>query len=861
MKPNAPWSVKGIERDARETAKEAARREGMTVGEWLSQVIQTAGDPASSDGDIVGLKTADIVTAIEFLNRRVHNAETKNAAAMAQMAQSLSQLAARLHRAPVGAESISGSSLPGDLGARVAALEAKTSDRTRIEQLKALERAVAQVAVQFDAAQRALRDRQTEADTRLNEAIKRFETTFSKENAMSAVAGVRDAVDALSARLVRAEKIASEAARLNAESARAIDPQFVEQTGNRLRVLGDEIKRGGDQIRALETSIRRMSEQIDAAEKRSAEGVQKVADTIADLRGQFEQSETPSATRADIDAAIDSVTRRTEERMARLQRSFDDMISRLDTAEAGRPSASALMPGAAGLLTVMPARAEFDSEPAPIATLRDEPESDADFRFDLDLDDEPAAEPVVIAAPLRTALPAESAEGDEDLFVAEEAPDALEDAIRTFGSFDRPRSADSDDMADDDFGDDEDDAEEPLVAAPQPAADFIKRARLQARETAEQRARETTDLGKNKRSLSPKQKAILAARARQKKLAEQGLYVEQGREAVEPLPLPAGAVVSAQPASRDAHGSKAEAPAAEKRGSALRAAARRVTTPLGLEKVVAQATARPVYTAIGVATAVLVGAAVVGLGGDRQHAHQRKPSPRGVPVRGAAVNTPTTARDSVVAPSPGQSSAPTAASDQAPTIDPRALYFDSVSKLKAATTDAARQSALDELKQAATLGHAPAQLQLGEVYKLGQDAKQDLALARLWYTRAANGGNVLAMHRVGVMLARGQGGGVDAAGAIAWFERAANLGLLDSQYNLGAIYHPGGEQATTLQDAAKAYYWYALAAKNGDAQAAQSAAGLGAALKPEERKKADAAVAAWKPTPPDAAANELAPDA
>lgn len=43
-----PWSVKGIETDTRETAKEAARRAGMTVGQWLNAVIQQS---ASELGD------------------------------------------------------------------------------------------------------------------------------------------------------------------------------------------------------------------------------------------------------------------------------------------------------------------------------------------------------------------------------------------------------------------------------------------------------------------------------------------------------------------------------------------------------------------------------------------------------------------------------------------------------------------------------------------------------------------------------------------------------------------------------------------------------------------------------------------
>lgn len=40
MKPSSPWSVKGVEPEAREAAKMAARRAGMPVGAWLSHTIR-----------------------------------------------------------------------------------------------------------------------------------------------------------------------------------------------------------------------------------------------------------------------------------------------------------------------------------------------------------------------------------------------------------------------------------------------------------------------------------------------------------------------------------------------------------------------------------------------------------------------------------------------------------------------------------------------------------------------------------------------------------------------------------------------------------------------------------------------------
>lgn len=53
----SPWSVKGVEPDAREAAKVAARRAGMTLGQWLNLTIRAAaaaqlvGPSRPSDGD------------------------------------------------------------------------------------------------------------------------------------------------------------------------------------------------------------------------------------------------------------------------------------------------------------------------------------------------------------------------------------------------------------------------------------------------------------------------------------------------------------------------------------------------------------------------------------------------------------------------------------------------------------------------------------------------------------------------------------------------------------------------------------------------------------------------------------------
>lgn len=899
MKSNAPWSVKGIERDARETAKEAARREGMTVGEWLSQVIYTAGDPESSDGEIEGIKISDIVKAIEHLNKRVISAESKSAAAMEALARNFAGVVERVQRLERGRPPAG--TPADDFETRLARLEEKNGDRQRIDALKALEKAVGQVALQFDAAQKSSVARLESTERQLQELASRLDKAGGSggDGALGAIDHLKDAIDGMSARLARAERIASEASQLRAEASQAVDTDFVERTGARLRVLGDEIKRGGDQIRSLETLVRKLAEQIDAAEKRSSDGVQKVSDTIAELRASFCAGEPAESARSEIETAL-AAARRTEDRLAELQRAFDDMAARLkdgapaagDDIEAEAVDADA--PAAPDAEAVFEAQGvEEDDALAAIA----EPEEDDEglFDFGADADDEsdaaaaeehedaPQAEYVfdleeiadddrdyaaailsevegAFSAPRRAAQPAAAAPGGDGI-------GAILDELEAGPGAVAPREAD-----------------ESIVAKPIASGDFLRAARQAARSGAKPEPADAP------RKLSPRQRAILAAKLRRKKLAEQGLSLDQAerRAAAPAAPLSAAApfASAAAPLGADETDHAASADGAEQQQGTGRLIARlaralpfggsggqndaapeaeegdkgRTRTvqahaddeddfappepertggnpnlTAGAAKLFASLRAKPVTLALAVAILL----AVVALG------FLVKDLLSGDTRRSALSDAPQLTAAAPEVPPP-------------PAVQPRALYRDAVARLKTAANDNETRSAVDMLTQAATLGHPPAQLQLGELYKLGQGVEQDQAQARAWYERAATGGNVLAMHRAGVMAARGQGGATDLEAAIDWFEKASRLGLVDSQYNLGAIFYPTAETAPH-HSAGQAYFWYSLAGRNGDTQATSLAAGLARSLSAEERRRLDEAVASWSAQTPDADANDVAP--
>ena len=102
------------------------------------------------------------------------------------------------------------------------------------------------------------------------------------------------------------------------------------------------------------------------------------------------------------------------------------------------------------------------------------------------------------------------------------------------------------------------------------------------------------------------------------------------------------------------------------------------------------------------------------------------------------------------------------------------------------------EGALDELKKVANLGYAPAQFYLAKLYEQGgEGVEKDLAEARRWTERAAQGGDRKAMHNLALYYFEGVGGAKNSTTAAQWFRRAADLGLVDSQYNLGRLYEEG----------------------------------------------------------------------
>ncbi len=221
---------------------------------------------------------------------------------------------------------------------------------------------------------------------------------------------------------------------------------------------------------------------------------------------------------------------------------------------------------------------------------------------------------------------------------------------------------------------------------------------------------------------------------------------------------------------------------------------------------------------------VLVGGGAVGIMGYQRLVEEGSaipglPSPGG-PALAASAVSPT---DITIAPPAEEAQA-----------ESQALYEQALPLIETGDAEGVRL-----MSRAANLGLPQAQFGMARLYETGEaGVTADATEARRWTERAARGGEIRAMHNLALYLFEGAGGERDQAQALRWFEAAAERGLVDSQYNLARLFERGAEGVPA--DAARAYQWYIVAGRMGDAGADEAAARVRANLSASRRLEAEA---------------------
>ena len=144
-------------------------------------------------------------------------------------------------------------------------------------------------------------------------------------------------------------------------------------------------------------------------------------------------------------------------------------------------------------------------------------------------------------------------------------------------------------------------------------------------------------------------------------------------------------------------------------------------------------------------------------------------------------------------------------------------------KAEAAEQSGKLREALNLFSQAAEMGNAKAQNDLGFYLETGRGTfkMQYPYKAFLWYQKAAQQQYAAAMYNTARCLERGIGTKKDAMQAVSWYRKAAQAGQLQAQYNLAVCLTKG---IGTAKDMKEAVSWYRKAAEQGLKQAQQNLA-------------------------------------
>jgi localization factor PodJL len=302
MTAGAPWSVKGIDPKAREIAKDLARRSGMTLGEWLNQVILEDEAPVEESPryPTFGRHAAPsqrryesysrpvedafrVTDTLDRLSARIEAAEQRSANAIGGIEEAVGHLMARLDGAEREQNGI-GARMEGAFDG-LRAEQARAAERLRrIEQdaaesrtgevMKALEGALAKVSSQIQEGQGQAVETFDGLRQELDGVYERLDGAFTEDAARELVETV---VTRLSTRLEEAERRTADALH-GMEGAFAELETRLKATETRLEDRSQDLK-----LEALAASL---TDQMDAVRAEMAEAIRASA---AD--GRFERME------------------------------------------------------------------------------------------------------------------------------------------------------------------------------------------------------------------------------------------------------------------------------------------------------------------------------------------------------------------------------------------------------------------------------------------------------------------------------------------------------------------------------------------------------------------------------------------
>jgi localization factor PodJL len=296
MSAQSSWSLRGVDPRARDIVRSAAKREGVTIGEWLSRQLL--------DDDLSGLGGGDeaLIELLDRLTRRIEAADKSVNTVISRLAGAEQLQIEFSGRCSTALDELRDTQEA--LQTRIERMERTGGDGGGIDALKTLEQTLAEVAEKVSA---------NEAETRA-------------------------ALDALKAELKRLG--ARPDGRLDAAS-RALDQRIAKLER---RIAADFSKIADTVAKEVESAARRLGRDLEAkaAKAGSAAGsaIKELEGTFAALDARLRQVESEIARLAESRVS-DAFAADVEQRLQGLSRELADVVAATRAETAGQTAAAA----------------------------------------------------------------------------------------------------------------------------------------------------------------------------------------------------------------------------------------------------------------------------------------------------------------------------------------------------------------------------------------------------------------------------------------------------------------------------------------------------------------------------------------
>jgi localization factor PodJL len=339
MRSGVPWSVKGIEPEAREAAKQAAQRAGVTLGAWLNQIIMEAGtdevgrptseqrpmapQPSfapSSTPQAPQIDMTPVAEAMRHIVQRVESSERRTSDLARQLEQTVGHLASRLDQSERAMEQSSEQRTLDPLERKIQHLaerleeaeRGRTGRRPDDKAIQTLEKAVGAVVDHLDTAERRteaslaeIRETLAGLSSRINER----EEEEEREEAQARARAIDTHLQTLATRLEKME-----------HSVTGVGSQAVEAALKAINEKSDAEQHKAT-IAGLQRNLNEITQRLERAESRTDDTLKAFERTVASIAKRLEDLDRPRP--EVVPEAVHAIEARIEQMADRLHQTED----------------------------------------------------------------------------------------------------------------------------------------------------------------------------------------------------------------------------------------------------------------------------------------------------------------------------------------------------------------------------------------------------------------------------------------------------------------------------------------------------------------------------------------------------------